>query len=91
MRDPPLPAAGLQVPVVGIGAWAWGDRSGYWGYGSEYGREESRQAFKVRRWGGGEQAGVWEGGGQAGRGEQAGIQGEGGGSRQASKVRGGGE
>ena len=39
--------ADLRVPVVGIGAWAWGDRSGYWGYGREYGIEESRAAYKV--------------------------------------------
>jgi hypothetical protein len=37
------------VPVIGVGAWAWGDRSGYWGYGQEYGKEESRAAYKVRR------------------------------------------
>lgn len=29
--------SGLQVPVMGIGAWSWGDRSGYWGYGKGYG------------------------------------------------------
>lgn len=40
--------AGLRVPAVGIGAWSWGDRSGYWGYGTEYGKEESRTAYKVR-------------------------------------------
>lgn len=37
----------LRVPVIGIGAWAWGDRSGYWGYGREYGIEESRAAYKA--------------------------------------------
>lgn len=37
----------IQVPVIGVGAWAWGDRSGYWGYGSEYGREESKQAYQA--------------------------------------------
>jgi hypothetical protein len=39
--------------VIGTGAWSWGDRSGYWGYGKEYGKEESRAAYKVRR------AGCW--------------------------------
>jgi hypothetical protein len=39
--------AGLLVPVIGVGAWSWGDRSGYWGYGKEYGKEESRAAYKV--------------------------------------------
>lgn len=38
----------LKVPVLGVGAWSWGDRSGYWGYGREYGKEESRAAYKVR-------------------------------------------
>jgi len=37
----------VRVPVIGVGAWAWGDRSGYWGYGSEYGKEESRAAYKA--------------------------------------------
>lgn len=32
---------------MGIGAWAWGDRSGYWGYGTEYGKEESRETYKA--------------------------------------------
>ncbi len=40
-------SAGLQVPVLGIGAWSWGDRSGYWGYGKEYGQEESREAYNA--------------------------------------------
>lgn len=33
---------------IGIGAWSWGDRSGYWGYGREYGKSESLEAYKVR-------------------------------------------
>ncbi|GLC36902.1 hypothetical protein PLESTB_000180300 [Pleodorina starrii] len=37
----------LRVPVMGVGAWSWGDRSGYWGYGKEYGKEESRAAYKA--------------------------------------------
>lgn len=32
---------------MGVGAWSWGDRSGYWGYGTEYGKEESRGAYKA--------------------------------------------
>lgn len=40
--------ADVRVPVIGLGAWAWGDRSGYWGYGQEYTQEESRRAYKVR-------------------------------------------
>ncbi|KXZ49204.1 hypothetical protein GPECTOR_22g794 [Gonium pectorale] len=37
----------VRVPVMGVGAWSWGDRSGYWGYGTEYGKEESRAAYKA--------------------------------------------
>ncbi|GIL75335.1 hypothetical protein Vretimale_8016 [Volvox reticuliferus] len=37
----------VRVPVMGVGAWSWGDRSGYWGYGREYGQEESRAAYKA--------------------------------------------
>lgn len=32
--------AGLMVPRMGIGAWSWGDRSGYWGYGGQHEKEE---------------------------------------------------
>lgn len=42
-----LGKSGIRVPVLGVGAWSWGDRSGYWGYGSEYGKDESREAFKA--------------------------------------------
>jgi aryl-alcohol dehydrogenase-like predicted oxidoreductase len=35
---------------VGVGAWSWGDRSGYWGYGKEYGRPDNRAAFQVPSW-----------------------------------------
>ncbi|KAF6250865.1 NADP-dependent oxidoreductase domain-containing protein [Scenedesmus sp. NREL 46B-D3] len=40
-----LGKSGLQVPVLGIGAWSWGDRSGYWGYGKEYGKDASQEAY----------------------------------------------
>lgn len=36
--------AGLVVPVLGIGAWSWGDRSGYWGYGERLGARECHTA-----------------------------------------------
>ena len=26
----PLKCAGLEVSSLGIGAWSWGDRTGYW-------------------------------------------------------------
>ena len=31
-RSATPPGAGLEVPSIGIGAWSWGDRSGYWGW-----------------------------------------------------------
>ncbi|MEW5301104.1 MAG: hypothetical protein WDW36_003984 [Sanguina aurantia] len=38
----------LQVPVIGIGAWSWGDRSGYWGYGAEeFGKDQCRSAYNA--------------------------------------------
>lgn len=42
-----LGKTGLEVTSLGVGAWSWGDRSGYWGYGKEYGREESEDAYKA--------------------------------------------
>lgn len=42
-----LGKTGVEISSLGIGAWAWGDRSGYWGYGTEYGKEESKQAFQA--------------------------------------------
>eukprot|EP00210_Caulerpa_lentillifera_P007002 g6696.t1 len=42
-----LGKSGLRVSEVGIGAWSWGDRSGYWGYGKEYGKTESADAFRA--------------------------------------------
>jgi aryl-alcohol dehydrogenase-like predicted oxidoreductase len=35
----------LSVSSIGIGTWAWGDRS-YWGYGTTYGIEDLRIAFQ---------------------------------------------
>ncbi|GFR47566.1 hypothetical protein Agub_g9291 [Astrephomene gubernaculifera] len=37
----------VRVPVMGVGAWSWGDRSGYWGYGREYGKDESSGTYKA--------------------------------------------
>ncbi|MEL6438398.1 MAG: aldo/keto reductase [Cyanobacteria bacterium J06621_8] len=34
----------LNLPALGIGTWAWGDRL-FWGYGSDYGETEVAQAF----------------------------------------------
>ncbi len=31
---------------IGIGAWSWGDRSGYWGYGQGYQKDDNFEAFK---------------------------------------------
>ena len=36
-----------MVTPVGIGAWSWGDRSGYWGYGQGYQKEDNEEAFKA--------------------------------------------
>lgn len=41
-----LGKSGLQVPIIGVGAWSWGDRSGYWGYGKEYDKSSSLEAYK---------------------------------------------
>ncbi len=35
-----------KVSVLGIGTWAWGDRR-FWGYGSDYGIEDIREAFSI--------------------------------------------
>eukprot|EP00877_Chromochloris_zofingiensis_P004358 jgi/Chrzof1/13923/Cz08g18010.t1 len=42
-----LGKSGLRVPLLGIGAWSWGDRSGYWGYGRQYGKDASLEAYKA--------------------------------------------
>ncbi|CAD7700092.1 unnamed protein product [Ostreobium quekettii] len=42
-----LGKSGLEVTSIGIGAWSWGDTSGYWGYGKEYGREAGLEAYKA--------------------------------------------
>lgn len=34
--------SGVEVSSLGVGAWSWGDRSGYWGYGKSYGKEENK-------------------------------------------------
>lgn len=39
-----LGQSGLEIPPMGVGAWAWGDRL-FWNYGDEYGQEDVRQAF----------------------------------------------
>ncbi|KAK9824860.1 hypothetical protein WJX74_001115 [Apatococcus lobatus] len=41
-----LGRSGLQVSPVGVGAWSWGDRSGYWGYNNGYGKEDNFAAYK---------------------------------------------
>jgi aryl-alcohol dehydrogenase-like predicted oxidoreductase len=39
-----LGKSGVQVSPLGIGTWAWGDGL-YWGYGSNYGEADLKQAF----------------------------------------------
>ena len=36
----------ISVPALGIGTWAWGD-SLFWGFGSDYGETDVRQAFEA--------------------------------------------
>ena len=36
----------MEVSSVGLGAWSWGDRSGYWGWEKGYGRGENLAAYK---------------------------------------------
>lgn len=47
-----LGASGVHVSAVGAGAWSWGDRSGYWGYGKEYGKDASKDAYQALMEGG---------------------------------------
>ncbi|MEX2160388.1 MAG: aldo/keto reductase [Anaerolineales bacterium] len=37
---------GPQVPAVGVGCWAWGDRL-FWDYGQTYGKDDLQAAFKA--------------------------------------------
>lgn len=39
---------GLEVCAIGVGAWSWGDRSGYWGYKDTYDDADSLKAYQVR-------------------------------------------
>ena len=42
-----LGATGIEIPVMGCGTWAWGDRW-VWGYGSgSYSDEDLRQVYKI--------------------------------------------
>jgi aryl-alcohol dehydrogenase-like predicted oxidoreductase len=36
--------SGIDVPQLGIGTWAWGDRC-FWSYGKDYGEVDVRRAF----------------------------------------------
>lgn len=45
-QHPAIRGAGLMVTPIGVGAWSWGDRSGYWGYGKGYEKEDNYEAFK---------------------------------------------
>ncbi|KAK9904751.1 hypothetical protein WJX75_001757 [Coccomyxa subellipsoidea] len=42
-----LGKSGLEVTSIGVGAWSWGDRTGYWGYNGygNYGADENQLAF----------------------------------------------
>ena len=41
-----LGKSGVVVPAIGIGAWSWGDRSGYWGWSKE---QEAQNKAALRR------------------------------------------
>lgn len=36
----------IQIPLIGTGAWSWGDRS-LWAYGHGYGEEDIKSAFET--------------------------------------------
>lgn len=38
---------GLETTPIGVGAWSWGDRSGYWGYGGDYNKDTNLEAYKA--------------------------------------------
>lgn len=40
-----LGQSGVDVPALGIGTWAWGDTL-FWGYGTDYGEQQLRDAFQ---------------------------------------------
>eukprot|EP01023_Acetabularia_acetabulum_P044936 TRINITY_DN4539_c0_g1_i1.p2 TRINITY_DN4539_c0_g1~~TRINITY_DN4539_c0_g1_i1.p2 ORF type:complete len:359 (-),score=44.84 TRINITY_DN4539_c0_g1_i1:632-1708(-) len=42
-----LGQSNLEVSSIGVGAWSWGDRSGYWGYGSDYDKDDNLTAYKA--------------------------------------------
>ena len=35
------------VTALGIGAWSWGDRTGFWGWQSSYGKEDVYGAYRA--------------------------------------------
>ena len=44
MQSNQLSVRNIHLPRLGIGTWAWGDNL-FWGYGSNYGEKEVREAF----------------------------------------------
>lgn len=42
-----LGTSDLSVSATGVGAWAWGDRSGYWGNDWKADKEKNLQAYRV--------------------------------------------
>lgn len=37
----------LEVSALGVGAWSWGDRSGYWGYGKDYSKDTNQECYNA--------------------------------------------
>ncbi len=46
MEATKISVGNISFPPLGIGTWAWGD-SLFWGYGSNYGETEVKQAFET--------------------------------------------
>lgn len=44
---PNMWVTGLETTPIGVGAWSWGDRSGYWGYGGDYNKDTNLEAYKA--------------------------------------------
>ena len=45
METKKVAVADISLPPIGIGTWSWGD-SLFWGYGSDYGETEVKEAFE---------------------------------------------
>lgn len=46
LKTVPLGTSDIQISPLGVGAWAWGDRT-TWGYGSNYNDADLREVFNI--------------------------------------------